>query len=486
MPESLLHQLERDIDLLLMRHTGNAASSKVTMAQAQSSSTLAVTAAAFSTETSPIVIERIKTLFAESLPLQNLVLLREIGKFAVTDQCVTAALTPLWPAYHLAHLASYSSVTRMTFANLRLILSPTLRLSPVMLTLLVNEREQIFPKPGSLGHNRSETTNDGFSLDFSRNEPKLKLTIPDFDDLMLPHLPEKPTQTSVANRAPYSNAGSNRSTLSIGGDGATVAGKRSLGSLDIYRASWHVVDLPQSRESETDDEALAPAICGTPIARKFIHQRTASAADLFERASSTSPASLTSSVRMSNSSPIQRTPTFNGFSGRSSPSPFFSSGSSPSGLSGHARKRSSASSIGSLQASMQDGTAEWRARRISSMRTQAATIITVAAVKSALQDEEEELSSSDTSTSLSSVDSAATPTDAHDIQVGKPDDDETDDLACRRRTVTAESFGRDEVKRKRGSMMPMNLPTESIAADWNDKEAKAMLDNDVHRYNRAS
>lgn len=141
------------------------------------------------------------------------------------------------------------------------------------------------------------------------------------------------------------------------------------------------------------------------------------------------------------------------------------------------------SSIGSLRSSNPDATAEWRTRRVSSIRTQAATITTVAAAKSVLQDEEEELSSSDTNTSLSSVDSAATPKDQHDIRVEKSDPAETDDFASRRRTVTAESFGRDEIKRKRGSMMLMNLPAE-LLGQWKDE--KAIMSTDAMPYTRTS
>lgn len=78
MPDSLLHQLERDVDLLLMEHTGNAASSKVTMAQTQSTGVAANPSSNTSSHPSPLVVERIRTLFAESLPIESLVLLREI------------------------------------------------------------------------------------------------------------------------------------------------------------------------------------------------------------------------------------------------------------------------------------------------------------------------------------------------------------------------------------------------------------------------
>ena len=380
-------------------------------------------------------------------------------------------------AYHLAHMSEYSAVTKMTLNNLRLILSPTLRLSPVMLSILVNERESIFPKPGQLQHARSGSTVSGLSIDFTRTEPKLKLSIPGLEEL--PPLPEKQRVPNLPPRVPYSSADSSRSALS----GENVTGKRSTGSLNSYRASWHVVDLPQPRKSETDDESAAP-ISATPIARKFLHQRNASASDLLDRASSTSPASIVGSAKPANSSPLQRTPTFSGFGGRSSP--FFSSGNSPIGGTSHARKRSSVSSIGSLQTTLQDTTAEWRTRRLSSIRTQAATITTVSAAKTALQDEEEELSHSDTSASLSSVDSAATPTDPHDIDVAKEEDAEEDDFASRRRTVTADSFGRDEMKRKRGSMMLMNLPSEMLQGGWAAENDDYLASHDVRRYSRST
>lgn len=49
-------------------------------------------------------------------------------------------------SYHLARLASHSGANKMTLSNLRLILSPTLRLSPIFLQILVEEREILFGK----------------------------------------------------------------------------------------------------------------------------------------------------------------------------------------------------------------------------------------------------------------------------------------------------------------------------------------------------
>lgn len=79
-----------------MEHTGNAASSKVTMAQAQSVGSIAQPAASGASQTSPIVIERIRTLFSQALPVENLVLLREICTCLVQiDMCKLTILRSL-------------------------------------------------------------------------------------------------------------------------------------------------------------------------------------------------------------------------------------------------------------------------------------------------------------------------------------------------------------------------------------------------------
>lgn len=114
--------MEREIDILLLEHTGNAASSKVTMAQSQSPSASPTNPSGLAEQAaggppasqsqsqlggphqlpmqqqpqptiishqmakgsivpaSPLVISRIKDLFANELPKENVILLREIGK----------------------------------------------------------------------------------------------------------------------------------------------------------------------------------------------------------------------------------------------------------------------------------------------------------------------------------------------------------------------------------------------------------------------
>ena len=53
-------------------------------------------------------------------------------------------------AYHLARLSAAAHVNKMTLGNLRLILSPTLRIAPQQLQLLVQERESVFVDPNAV------------------------------------------------------------------------------------------------------------------------------------------------------------------------------------------------------------------------------------------------------------------------------------------------------------------------------------------------
>lgn len=49
--------------------------------------------------------------------------------------------------FHLARCEMRSDRTKMTLNNLRLILSPTLKLSPTFLLILITERNTFFGKP---------------------------------------------------------------------------------------------------------------------------------------------------------------------------------------------------------------------------------------------------------------------------------------------------------------------------------------------------
>lgn len=419
----------------------------------------------------------------------------------------------------------------MTFSNLRLILSPTLRLSPVMLSLLVNEREQVFPKPGTFlaayrdsGAALQSMNFNSSNLDLSlpllpamrREQPKLTLSLPG-EDGSPPIPPSKSpivrqgasssTPPTVNFRTAFSSNDSSWTSFSSPVSGQSSA-RRSNGSIPGYRASWHVVDLPptgvsggrkissESRDSDDED-----GHSNTPIARKFLNQRN-SVGNLLEKAGSASPAPSESSRRSvssngTGSNVLARTPTLTG----RSPSPFFSSGAPPAALgfmAGHSRKRSSASSFSSIVSNSigADGRPLWRSRKVSPQHDAASSVVTKGASGSIdghnqHQDEEEELSNSDTNTSIcSSASSAKTPSDQHDLPLNHDDEiiiagsdanntnDEAEEgdsvgptLDSRRATITAESFGQsfarrgqgknansEEMRRKRGSVMISNMP----------------------------
>lgn len=441
----------------------------------------------------------------------------------------------------------------MTFANLRLILSPTLRLSPVMLSLLVNEREQVFPKPGTfLSMYRSGFENLHFNdsnLDLSLApsgasrvpsvQPKLTLSLPGEDGL--PPIPpskspilrygqgislaSSSTPPTVNLRTPVSSSDSDWTSFSSSGrsssssTGQAGIQRRSNNSNPGYRASWHVVDLPipassthdnrkDSSESTDSDAVEQGRVRGeyiaTPIAKKFLNQR-ASLSNLLENkekktASPSSPAPSETgsrrSVSSNGSNMLARTPTLSG----RSPSPFFSSGAPPAALgfvASHSRKRSSASSFSSIVSNSAGNGPIWRTRKVSPQHDQSAKIQQQKDGEEQEKEEEEELSHSDTNTSIcSSASSAKTPKDQYDLSDSdKPDaiihiagsrtdnDEESDTFGSaadagldtsRRATITAESFGQsfarkgqgknansEEMKRKRGSVMILNMPSFS-------------------------
>lgn len=63
--------------------------------------------------------------------------------------------------HHLALLASYAHVNKMTLSNLRLILSPTLRLTPAMMQILVDQRHHLFDR--SRAHQLASPTSSTFA-----------------------------------------------------------------------------------------------------------------------------------------------------------------------------------------------------------------------------------------------------------------------------------------------------------------------------------
>lgn len=119
MPDSLLTpSLSPAIDILVTSSTGHSAISTHFLGQQPPASP---------TSDRRELLEQLRELFGGALPAEEFYLLRAL-------------------AYHLARLASHAETNKMTLSNLRLILSPTLRLSPVMLAILVEDREILFSK----------------------------------------------------------------------------------------------------------------------------------------------------------------------------------------------------------------------------------------------------------------------------------------------------------------------------------------------------
>lgn len=128
-PESMLSShLEEAIDLLVTESTGfSAISTQFLSAHSPQGSKLVDGRAP------RLALEQLREIFGGGLPAEQYFLLRAI-------------------AFHLARLTSCSDKTKMTLGNLRLILSPTLRLSPVFLQILVEERAILFSKANDCMH----------------------------------------------------------------------------------------------------------------------------------------------------------------------------------------------------------------------------------------------------------------------------------------------------------------------------------------------
>lgn len=134
----LSHQLEATVDALTTAALGHPASSSHFLSGATSSNSPSSPSARGSPSNpsspnpnsgGPVAptpyLTHLSTLFASALPAENFYLLRAI-------------------AHHLARLAAHEGTNKMSLSNLRLILSPTLRLSPGFLQVLVVEREILF------------------------------------------------------------------------------------------------------------------------------------------------------------------------------------------------------------------------------------------------------------------------------------------------------------------------------------------------------
>ncbi|SGY18971.1 BQ5605_C014g07523 [Microbotryum silenes-dioicae] len=123
LPESLISsQLEAAVDMLTQEAIGYSASSSNFLYQQQAPPT---TGGLIDGRAPKPYLEKLRELFGNGMPAEHFYLLRGLS-------------------YHLARLSSYSSTNKMTLSNLRLILSPTFRLSPVFVQVLVEDREIIF------------------------------------------------------------------------------------------------------------------------------------------------------------------------------------------------------------------------------------------------------------------------------------------------------------------------------------------------------
>ncbi|GAA5986544.1 hypothetical protein JCM11641_003669 [Rhodosporidiobolus odoratus] len=246
LPEPLLSpSLSPIIDALTLQHLGySATSSSFLSSQTASAST---SSNGVSKGISPAAgiggagteggrapreyLEALREVFAQRMEAENYYLLRAI-------------------AYHLARLSAHSATNKMTLMNLKLILSPTLRLSPGFLQVLVVEREILFSKANEPGRQRqvsasSLSTPPLPSSAFPSSSPRLRTPTPRSSPLLNPPSPSSPSFTSPAF-APTLPPSTSTPTLphSIS---ATSAG------------SWLVVDGPPASPNRSPPLSLAQA-----------------------------------------------------------------------------------------------------------------------------------------------------------------------------------------------------------------------------------
>lgn len=139
-PGSLLSVAESDINDLLRRHTGSPATlvqsfhafsnggpPTPVLSPDPSVSPVLPASPGEAREPNPL-LTRLSEIISTTLPQRNWYLLRAI-------------------AVHLGHLVAHAEFNRMTLANLRLILSPTLRFTTAFLELVVEHRDELFARP---------------------------------------------------------------------------------------------------------------------------------------------------------------------------------------------------------------------------------------------------------------------------------------------------------------------------------------------------
>ncbi|KAK4051020.1 hypothetical protein OIV83_003149 [Microbotryomycetes sp. JL201] len=176
-PDSLLSpQLERVVDEFSFKILGCSASVSQFLGSKVGSPSLA--GGLVNGKACDEYVEQLAKWFAEQLEAEYFHLLRALS-------------------YHLFNLSTYSATNKMGLANLRLILSPTLRLSPVFLAILVEERDKLFSGPNQSARDRklpaeemlrskNEAHSSGFvSLSMDNVDQALPRSSPDTSDSKL-------------------------------------------------------------------------------------------------------------------------------------------------------------------------------------------------------------------------------------------------------------------------------------------------------------
>lgn len=123
-PESLLSsQLEPSIDALVTSSTGFSATSTQFLGHHSPDASKMIDG-----KVPNSLLQQLKEIFGSTMEAEQYFLLRSI-------------------CFHLKRLEENKERTKMTLANLRLILSPTLRLSPHFLSIMVGEVDILFSNP---------------------------------------------------------------------------------------------------------------------------------------------------------------------------------------------------------------------------------------------------------------------------------------------------------------------------------------------------
>ncbi|BGP18006.1 hypothetical protein JCM10213v2_006056 [Rhodosporidiobolus nylandii] len=256
LPEPLLSpSLSPLIDALTLQHLGYSANSSHLLSSTHAAPSSSSPSAPCGAGAGPGLgadgrapreyTEALREIFAERMEAENYHLLRAI-------------------AYHLARLSSHSATNKMTLMNLKLILSPTLRLSPGFLQVLVVEREILFSKANESAKQRQASASSlaspptAFSSTFpsspsgcpSSPNPSLggrsarrRSPTPGSSPLLNP-----PSPSLIPPGSPRLRTVSNSSSASAGTSAFAAAQQAGLpkSTSNTSAGSWLIVDEPSS------------------------------------------------------------------------------------------------------------------------------------------------------------------------------------------------------------------------------------------------